>query len=107
MPMTSIRVTFGWRLDSRQGPLLESRFGAPVVGRFGMLGLLELYLGLAGPSVTLSQRVAAFLGCLRKADDGKRFYSQSLQADEMGVASELLSWRDEWALHGWVGTAAS
>jgi hypothetical protein len=70
-----------------------------------MLGLLELYLGLAGPSVTRSQRVAAFLGCLRKADDGERFYSLSLQADEMGVASELLDWRDEWTLCGWDGTA--
>jgi hypothetical protein len=70
-----------------------------------MLGLLELYLGLAGPSATRSQRVAAFLGCLRKADDGQRFYSASLRVDEMGVASELLTWRDEWLLYGWDGTA--
>ncbi len=105
MAVAHVNVTFGWQLDSRQGPLLESRFGAPVVGRFRMLGLLELYLGLAGPSVTRSQRVAAFLGCLRKADDGQRFYSESLRADEMGVATELLNWRDEWMLFGWDGTA--
>ncbi|MDP1691902.1 MAG: PD-(D/E)XK nuclease family protein [Burkholderiaceae bacterium] len=98
-------VTFGWQLDARQGPLLVSRFNAPVVGRLGLLGLLELHLGLAGPSIARSQRVAAYLGHLRKADDGKRFYSMSLHADEMGVASELLGWRDEWLLYGWDGTA--
>lgn len=106
MAVAPLNVTFGWHLDARQGPLLDSRFGAPVVGRSGMLGLLELYLGLAGPPISGSQRVAAFLGCLRRADDGQRFYSQSLSADELGSASELLSWRDEWALHGWNGTAS-
>lgn len=104
MAVASLRVTFGWQLGSRQGPLLESRFGEPIVGRFGMLELLEVYLGLAGPAVARSQRVAAFLGCLRKVDDGGRFYSASLRADEMGVASELLNWHDEWMLHGWDGT---
>lgn len=107
MPLARMSATFGWLLDSRQGPLLQSHLGAPIVGRFGMLGLLELYLGLAGPAVTRSQRVAAFLGCLRKADDGQRFYSASLGADEMGVASELLNWRDEWLLYGWDGTATA
>lgn len=105
MTVAPLNVTFGWQLDARQGPLQDSRFGAPVVGRLGMLGLLELYLGLAGPSATRSQRVAAFLGCLRTVDDGQRFYSKSLQADEMGVASELLTWIDEWLLCGWAGTA--
>src|SRR4051794_29828001 len=47
------------------------------------------YLGLAGPSIGRSQRVAAFLGCLRKVDDGHRFYSESLRTDELGSASEL------------------
>lgn len=98
-------VTFGWHLDTRQGPLLGSRFSSPVVGRLGLLGLLELHLGLAGPPVARSQRVAAYLGHLRQVDDGERFYSKSLQADEMGVASELLAWRDEWLLYGWDGTA--
>lgn len=105
MTVAALSVTFGWHLDSRQGPLQEPRFGAPVVGRQGMLGLLELFLGLAGPSSTQSQRVAAYLGCLRAADDGERFYSKSLEVDEMGVASELLSWRDEWSLYGWNRTA--
>lgn len=98
-----MNVTFGWQLDARQGPLLESRFNSPVVGRLGLLGLLELHLGMAGPPVARSQRVAAYLGHLRQADDGERFYSKSLEVDEMGVASELLTWRDEWLLYGWDG----
>ncbi len=39
-----------------------------------------------------SQRVAAYLGHLRNVDDGERFYSKSLQADEMGVARGSPSW---------------
>jgi hypothetical protein len=102
-----MRVTFGWRLDSRQGPLNEARFNEPVVGRQGLLGLIELYLGLAGPIVTRPRRVAVYLRHLRQADDGHRFYSRSLQVDEVGVASELLDWRDLWLLHGWDGSASA
>jgi len=47
-----------------------------------------------------------YLHHLRQHDNAARFYTRSLQADEMGVASELLRWRDEWLLHGWNGTAA-
>ena len=103
MPAVPTAVTFGWHLDARQGPLLESRFNSPMVGRQGLLGLLELHLGLAGPPVAQPQRVAAYLAHLRSV--GERFFSRSLTADEMGVASELLSWRDEWLLYGWDGTA--
>ena len=52
MPAAPTAVTFGWHLDARQGPLLASRFNSPMVGRQGLLGLLELHLGLAGPSST-------------------------------------------------------
>ncbi len=100
-----MRVTFGLRLDERQGPLDQSLFAAPILGRLGLLGLLETHLGLAGPDTPRAQRVAAYLGHLRRLDDGKRFYSASLAADEVGTAAELLSWRDEWRLGGWKGDA--
>lgn len=100
-----MKVTFGLRLDGRQGPPLESRLAAPVLGPQGMLALLELHLGLAAPHVARSQRVAAYLGPLRRGDDQKRFYSRSLAVDEVGAASELLTWRDEWLLCGWDGQA--
>jgi hypothetical protein len=102
-----MHVTFGWRVDNRQGPLASVRFNAPVVGRQGFLDLVELHLGLAGPKVTRTRRVAAYLRHLRQADDGHTFYSESLKVDDVGVASELLHWRDQWLLHGWNGSAAS
>ena len=100
-----MRVTFGLRLDARQGPSPQNFFSAPVVGRLGFLSLLETYLGLSAPEVSAAQRVASFLGHLRRLDDGKRFFSESLKADSIGSAAEVLSWRDEWRLGGWNGLA--
>lgn len=99
-----MRVTLGLRLDERQGPLVDGGLAQPVLGRLGFLGLLEIHLGLAGPEVSRPERVAAYLGHLRRQDDGSRFYSKSLKVDEVGAAAELLSWRDEWLLAGWNGT---
>lgn len=103
----SMQVTFGLRLDERQGPSSHDHFMAPVVGRQGFLGLLETYLGLAGPETPHAERVAAYLGLLSQAEvgDKKRFYSKSLEADSVGSAAQLLEWRDEWFLGGWDGTA--
>lgn len=100
-----MRVTFGLRLDERQGPADHAHFMAPQVGRQGLLGLLETYLGLSGPEVPHAARVAAYLGFLVKANDGQRFYSLSLKADDVGTAAMLLQWRDEWYLAGWAGNA--
>ena len=102
-----MQVTFGLRLDERQGPSDRGYFMEPVVGSMGFLGLLETYLGLARPEVPQAQRVAAYLGHLRKFDDGNRFYSRSLRVDDVGTAALLLSWRDEWRLGGWDGKAAA
>lgn len=101
-----MQVTFGLRLDERQGPSDKAYFMSPIVGRLGFLGLLETYLGLARPEVSAAQRVAAYLGHLRRCDNAKRFYSRSLEVDDIGVAAQLLGWRDEWRLGGWDGKAA-
>lgn len=101
----SMRVTFGLRLDERQGPCGHDFFMAPLVGRQDLLGLLETYLGLSGPETTHAERVAAYLGFLHQANDGERFYSRSLEADDVGTAARLLEWRDEWYLSGWNGHA--
>lgn len=102
-----MQITFGLRLDERQGPSSHDYFMAPVVGRQAFLGLLETYLGLCGPEVPRAERVAAYLGFLSQAEVGgaKRFYSKSLEADSVGSAARLLDWRDEWYLGGWNGTA--
>lgn len=103
--LRAMHVTFGLNLDARQGPLPQNSFNAPVVGRLGFLSLLETYLGLARPEVAAAQRVAVYLGHLQRHDNGTRFYSASMKVDSVGTAAKLLSWRDEWLLGGWPGTA--
>lgn len=100
-----MRITFGLHLDSCQGPSRRNALNEPVVGRLGLLGLLETYLGLSRPDVSAARRVTAYLGHLRQHADSPRFYSRSLEADSVGTAAKLLSWRDEWRLGGWDGTA--
>src|SRR5579864_2615703 len=100
-----MQVTFGLHLDARQGPSTQDYFNAPVVGRLGLLSLLETYLGLSALELHAANRVAVYLGLLQKLDDGKRFYSQSLKVDSVGTAARLLSWRDEWCMGGWNGNA--
>lgn len=103
----SMNVTFGLRLDERQGPSDQDFFLAPVVGRQGFLGLLETYLGLTRPTTPHAERVAAYQGFLSQAEANghPRFYSASLKADSVGSAARLLEWRDEWYLGGWNGCA--
>ena len=101
-----MHVTFGLRLDERQGPSSQDFFMAPHVGRQGFLGLLENYLGLSGPVTPQAERVTAYLGFLNRAQTGgSRFYAASLLADSVGTAAKLLEWRDEWYLGGWDGRA--
>lgn len=100
-----MHITFGLNLDARQGPSSQNSFNAPVVGRLGFLSLLETYFGLAKPEVAAAQRVAVYMGHLQHHDNGARFYSASMKVDSVGTAAKLLSWRDEWLLGGWQGTA--
>ena len=103
-----MRVTFGLRLDERQGPSSQDFFMAPQVGRQGFLGLLETYLGLSAPAIAQAERVTAYLGLLTRAEgEGPRFYSASLMADSVGSAATLLEWRDEWYLSGWDGRVSN
>ncbi|TAL98653.1 MAG: hypothetical protein EPN73_01630 [Paraburkholderia sp.] len=100
-----MHIIFGLGLDSRRGPSSENSFNEPTLGPMGLLGLLETYLGMARPEVSVARRVTGYLGHLRQHDDGERFYSESLHADSVGTAAKLLTWRDEWRLGGWTGSA--
>ena len=100
-----VHITFGLDLDACQGPSPEDHLARPVVGRLGMLSLLETWLGLAAPEVGHARRVAVYLGALRQVDGPQRFYHRSLAADDVGTAAHLLDWRDTWALAGWAGQA--
>ena len=99
-----MHITLGLSLDGRQGPSLKNTLNEPVVGRMGLLGLLEMYLGLSRPEVSQARRVTSYLGHLRRHADRPRFYSRSLEADSVGTSARLLAWRDEWRLAGWDGS---
>lgn len=100
-----MHITFGLFLDTRQGPSPTNFFNTPIVGRLGFLSLLETYLGLSAPEASKARRVTIYSGLLRVHDNNSRFYSASLKADSIGTAARLLTWRDEWRLGGWDGSA--
>jgi ATP-dependent helicase/nuclease subunit B len=98
-------VIFGWDLDVLHFPETATGstadFNSPICGPSGFLGLLETRLGLGRPPVPRVLRIADYLILLRRADDGKRFYSASLRADSWATADYLLSLRDELVVSGW------
>ena len=98
-----MKITFSLHAGAWQGPGVAAKLGEPVLSPPAFLGLLEVQLGLSGPPVVSAKRTAALLVALRAADTPERFFHRSLQADEMGTASALLGWRDEWFCAGWDG----
>ncbi|GAB6056976.1 PD-(D/E)XK nuclease family protein [Desulfonatronum parangueonense] len=74
-----------------------------VVGPTGLLSILEIRLGLKGPSVHPAVRIGQYLARLRVADNGQRFYSRSFETDAWATANELLGWRDALVFGGWNG----
>ncbi|MEQ9772979.1 PD-(D/E)XK nuclease family protein [Pectobacterium jejuense] len=98
-----MKITFSLHAGGWQGPATNSQLGEPILSPPAFLGLLEVQLGLSGPPVVSARRTAAFLVALRIADTPERFFHRSMQVDEMGTASALLAWRDQWFLAGWDG----
>ena len=98
-----MKIRFGLQLDGQRGWHSGNYLNEITVGRNGMLGILELQLGLIAEILPHSRRVVQYLDCLKRCDNPARFYHKSLEADELGTASTLLSWRDQWHLYGWSG----
>ena len=71
-------IRFGLELDGQQGWHSRNTLNEITVGVHGMLGILEAQLGLISVSTPQSQRVVQYLDCLKKSDNPKRFYHQSL-----------------------------
>ena len=102
-----LNVTFGVDLDGYH-PLENSPLcGEITLGPLGLLGLLETRLALNSPSTNEACRIVQYRACLKDADDGRRFYSDSFTADPQTTASTLLQWRDTWVAAGWQGTCAA
>lgn len=99
------KITFGLQLDGERGFHPRDALGEAVVGPLGMLAILETQLGLSGRSFSRAERVIEMKHCLQAASNGARFYELSFRVDELGTASTLLSWRDDWYEHGWDGRA--
>lgn len=98
-------VVFGWDLDAQHFPDTANgklaQFNSLITGPGSLLSLLETKLGLRRPAVPRALRVADYLALLRKADDGKNFYSASLKADAWSTSDYLLTVRDELIAAGW------
>lgn len=78
--------------------------GESWVGFGGMLGMLEVALGLNLPRDAFSARVAALIPRVRST---RGFWFDSAEVDPLSTARRLLEWRDTLRLHGWRGEAVS
>jgi ATP-dependent helicase/nuclease subunit B len=82
----------------------EARAGERVCGWMGLLEDLEVLLGLAGLPVSPAQRVANLLPRLTATN---RFWSDSFALDPVGVAEDLIEFRDRLMMAGWNGQGNS
>ena len=99
-----VRVLFDAALDGEVWPIplgdRPSAVGEAFLGPLGLLDLLETALGLGGRTQSRARRAAALVPAVRAM---KGFWSESAQVDPLGVARELLRWRDCLWLQGWRG----
>lgn len=63
--------------------------GATTLGELGLIDLLETQLGVKEPESLSFQRKIDYLKALRSANDGSRFYSESMSTDPMAVTEYL------------------
>ena len=70
------------------------------IGALGLLNILERELGLYKIFKDEKERATIYKDCLIENKEG-RFYAESLASDELNVAKQLLTYRDELILMGW------
>lgn len=98
------RIRFGMRLDGERGWHPRSALGESTVGPLGLLSILETQLGLTRLVPSTAERIVQMRGCLKSACTGDRFYEKSFEVDELGIAAEILAWRDCWYEQGCHGS---
>ena len=82
----------------------EGALAWPVVGPLGLIEILELQLGLSGPFVSETVRIAAYARKLSSASkDVIRFWDRSFAQDPWATARRILEWRDDLIAGGWLG----
>ena len=70
------------------------------IGPLGLLNILERELGLYKIYKNEKERITLYLTCL-KENKKEAFYEKALLSDELKVAKQLLTYRDELILMGW------
>lgn len=79
--------------------------GTKYVGPLGLLDELELRAGLSRGETSPMMRAIAYCNAIHTVLDNKPssepFYQQSFKNDPLGVAQQLLRWRDALCLAGW------
>jgi len=99
-----MHILLGLHLDGERSWKKRHALGHLELGPSGFLSQLEQYVGLSANRPSKLQRVIHFRQVLAELDNGKRFYSKTMQVDQLGAASALLGWRDELYLYGWSGS---
>ena len=83
----------------------KCELGTKYVGPLGLLDELELRAGLSRGETSPMQRAIAYCNAIREVLDSKPatepFYQQSFENDPLGVAQQLLRWRDALCMAGW------
>ncbi len=69
------------------------------LGPLGLLGRVELGLGLIGLHASAMERALALAGRLAAFPDA--FFAASFRVDPIGTARRLLAWRDALRMHRW------
>ncbi len=103
-----VQVIFSTAGDGRTYPDFPGEAGgalcAPVVGPVGLVALLEIPLGLSGPEIGTSVRIASYVRKLSQAQAGtERFWTRSFEQDPWATARQILDWRDGLIADGWLG----
>ena len=79
--------------------------GTKHVGPLGLLDELELRAGMSRGETSPMQRAIAYCKAIRDVlannPTPEPFYQQSFENDPLGVAQQLLSWRDALCMAGW------
>ncbi len=79
--------------------------GTKYVGPLGLLDELELRAGMSRGETSPMQRAIAYCNAIQNVLDSKPsskpFYQQSFENDPLGVAQQLLRWRDALCMAGW------
>ena len=106
--MEKTKLIFSVGYDSFVYKKKKKMFNRKFVGELQLLSLLERELGLSGEFKNNKERQAEYLEYLsKKIAEKNTFISESFGNDKIGVANELLRWRDQLKQMNWTFSKGS